>query len=460
MATGGGGASTLADRLPPQNLEAERSVLGGCLLDAAVIDDVMTFLRPEDFYRDAHGIVYRRLCEMRGRGCTPDAVTLAEELEAAGDFDRIGGDDGLAEIANSVPHAANARYHAEIVRQKAVVRGTIQAATEIIRDGYSGLLTASELVAAAESRIFGLREREVAGRSAAIADVVGEAMAGVERRGAGGSPGILTGLDDLDAVLGGLKPEEVTILGARPSMGKTALGLRIAMGAAATYGEPVLFSSLEMGRISLVNRMLAAEGRIDSRKIERNRDRYRLVEADLDTLNRTAYRLATTPMFIDDSPVQSVGRIAAAARRIKRRDGLGLVMIDYLGLIDGERQRGESRQEEVARISRGLKAAARETKVPWVVLHQLNRENEKRGDKRPCMADLRESGQVEADADVILLLHRPAYYDPDDKPGVAEVIVAKNRNGPTEAVELSFEGRFTRFDNLARQFGPPGHAGY
>lgn len=446
---GGDGATSLVDRLPPQNISAEQSVLGGVLLDPDVLDDVMTFLSPEDFFRDAYGTVYRRLVEMRGRGVAIDALTLADELDRRGELGDIGGDVGLAEIANSVPHAANARFHAEIIRQKSVTRSLIQAATEIISDGYSNLLTAKELVASAESKVFAVRDRESTGVSATTVEVIGEAMAGIERRGSGETSGVASGLHDLDKILGGFKPEEMSILGARPSQGKTALAMRVAVGAARSYQEPVLVVSLEMNRVSLANRMLAAEGRIDSRKIERNHGRYALTYSDMTTLNAAAYQLSDVRMVIDDSPSQDVGRIAAAARRLKRRSGLCMVVVDYLGLIEGDRIRGESRQEEVARISRSLKAAARETRVPWLVLHQLNRDVEKRVDKRPCMADLRESGQIEADADVVMLLHRPAYYDPNDKPGVAEVIVAKNRNGPTDAVELLFEGWCTRFDNLA-----------
>jgi len=446
------GSACVAERMPPQNLDAERGVLGGCLLDAEVIDDVIAMLRPEDFYRDAHQIMFRRIIELRGRGEPVDAVTLGAELERTGEIDEIGGDDSLSTVANSVPHAANARYHAEIVRQKAQTRVLIQAASEIITDGYSNLMTATELVSSAESKIFAVRDREIIGTARTTCDLIGETMEAIEQRGSGTVTGIATGLIDLDDMLGGFKGGEMTIVGARPSQGKTALGLRVAMGAAKDYRQPVLFASIEMNHASLMNRILSAEARVDSRRIERNRGSYVLTDKDRLGLNQAAYRLANARLVIDDAPMQSVGRIVATARRLKRRDGLSMVLVDYLGLIDGERRHGESRQEEVARISKGLKAGARETGVPWIVLHQLNRESEKRGDKRPCLADLRESGQIEADADVVILLHRPAYYDPNDKPGVAEIIVAKNRNGPTGAVELLFEGFCTRFDNVSSRF--------
>lgn len=443
---------TQSDRLPPHNLDAERMVLSACLLDAQAIDDVLLVLKDGDFYREAHGLAYGAIRALREDGREVDAVTLADELARRGQFERIGGDDFLAEIAGAAPHAANARYHADIVRQKAVTRGLVALSTDTIREAYSGLWASDQLVESAERRLFALRDAEARDSSSTTEELVGDALTRIRAReeadGASEGLGVPSGFADLDQFIDRLKPEEMTVLAARPSQGKTALAMQIAVNAALDSGVRCLVVSLEMGRQALADRMLANHAPLDGAKIVRP---WTMTFAEKHRLAKAAAELSGAPIVVDDAPTRTVGQIAAMGRRMKRRGGLGLIVVDYLQLIDDERGRGESRHEGVARISRRLKATARELGVPVLALSQLNRQSEQREGLRPRLADLRESGQIEQDADAVLLLHRPDFYDPNDQPGIAEVIVAKNRNGPTGATRLVFLKSFTRFESL--QFG-------
>lgn len=439
------GGPGLSDRLPPQNLEAERHVLSACLLDAQALDDVLLMISPEDFYREAHGLAYGALKALRDEGRTTDAVALADELIRRGEYKRLGGNEFLAEIANAAPHAANARYHADIVRQKSVTRRLIQSAMDTIRDGYSNLFTAQQLVESAEAKIFAIRDGECSDAAIEAEDLIAAAMTTITGRHEGSGRGLMTGFADLDGLLDGFKDEELSILAARPSMGKTALALQIIEHVSIEQGRPCLFVSLEMGSGALGDRMLATHAMVDGFKIRRP---WTMTMAEMNRLGNSAARLSAAKITIADSPSRTVGQIAAMGRRMKHRGGLGLVVIDYLQLIDDERAKGEARHEGIAKISRRLKATARELKVPVIALSQLNRASEQREDRRPRLADLRESGQIEQDADSVLLLHRPEFYDPNDQPGIAEVIVAKNRNGPTGNTRLAFLKSCTRFDSL------------
>lgn len=439
------GDTALISRTPPHNLEAERVTIGSCMLDNAVIDEIASFLEPGDFWRSTHEEIFRAVLAVRDQ-CEPvDAVSVAEYLERQGRFGAIGGNDRLSEILNATPHAANGVYCARLVREKSLVRQLIQVSTETIAEAYSREHTASVLIERAERRVFGITDRQVIGSTADANQVISESMRLIGLRKAGESQGLRTGFSDLDCVLDGFKPGELTILAARPSQGKTALAMGIASKIAMDQCQTVLVISLEMNAVSLGERLLSAWSGVNGDTL---RQSWRMTEKQNQSLHIAADGLSTAPIRIDDSPNRTVSQIAANARRVKSKDGLALVVIDYLSLIDGQRQKGENRQEEVARISRRLKAMARELHVPVLCLSQLNRQSETREDRRPRLADLRESGQIEQDADVVLLLHRPEYYDPNDQPGIAEVIVAKNRNGATATVRLSFAKSCTRFDSL------------
>ncbi len=442
-------AGGLGDRLPPQNLEAERSLLGSILLDNEVLHDVVTFLRVQDFYRDAHQIIYGVIREMYDQSKGIDVVTLSTELDNRGQLENIGGDETLEEISTSVPHAANAKYYAEIVKEKSVNRQLIENATEIIRDGYSNQFTADQLLELAERKIYNIREDQIRGEIVEIKDIVKEAMDQIAMRAESGGhavTGVASGFVDLDDITGGFHPGQLVIVAARPSMGKTAFALNICDHAAIEQKLPVLFTSLEMGQIEIGVRILCSRSRVDGHKI---RTGIGLGNREITQLGR-AYNVLCDKgkMYIDDTPARNMMQISASARRLKRRNEIGLIVVDYIQLIDSEESR-DSRQEQIAKISRRLKTLARELNVPVVALSQLNRAVETREDKRPRMADLRESGAIEQDADIVLLLHRPEYYDANDQPGIAELIVAKNRNGATNTVKLTFLKNLTRFENFA-----------
>jgi replicative DNA helicase len=447
------GGGSLTDHLPPQNLEAERCVLGGVLMDNEVLHDIAQFLTPEDFYRDAHQTIFRAVSELYDQGKAIDAVTLADELTRKDQYKLIGGDEMLLEIANSVPHAANVKYHAEIVRQKSISRQLIQSATDIIRDGYSNLFTAQQLLESAEQKIFTIAEDQIRGETHEIKQVLEKAMNLISKRAEEKHPvsGVASGFHDLDDFTNGFHSDQLIIVAARPSMGKTALMLNICDHAAINLRVPVLVVSLEMGNLEIGERLLCARSRVDGHKL---RTGHGLDYRELNKLAKAYHEMEGTPIFIDDTPARNMLQVTAMARRLRLRQDLGLIVVDYIQLIDAEESR-DSRQEQIAKISRRLKTLARELHVPVIALSQLNRAVESREDRRPRMADLRESGAIEQDADMVLLLHRPEYYDPNDQPGIAEVIVAKNRNGPTGSVKLTFLKNLTRFENLASIAEPP-----
>jgi replicative DNA helicase len=444
-----GGSVAAGDRLPPQNLEAERSVLGSILLDNEVLHDIVVFLRVQDFYRDAHQVIYAAIRDLYDKGKGIDAVTLAEELKLRDQFEQVGGDDILTEICESVPHAANGKYYAGIVKEKATNRQLILGATEIIRDGYSNQFTSEELLSSAESAIFSIREDQIRGETFELKDVVKQAMDLIAIRADSGGhavTGVASGLLDVDDITGGFHPGQLIVLAARPSMGKTALALNICDHAAVDNELPVLFVSLEMGHLEIAERLLCARSGVDGDKLRKG---IGLGMREMTKLSKAFNELSTIgQMYIDDTPARNMMQITASARRIRMRNKISMLIVDYIQLIDSDDTR-DSRQEQIAKISRRLKHLARELEVPVIAISQLNRAVESREDKKPRMADLRESGAIEQDADIVLLLHRPDYYDDRDQPGIAELIVAKNRNGRTGTVKLTFLKNLTRFENLA-----------
>jgi replicative DNA helicase len=435
------------ERLPPQNIEAEQGVIGSILLDNDVLHDVVPMLKVEDFYRDSHQVIYRTIRDLYDLGRAVDAITLADELTRRGEYAKVGGDDALAQILASVPHAANARYYAGIVREKAIPRALIEASNEVIREAYSNSHTADELLELAERRVFAIAEEQVSGETVELRDVVTRAMDRIALRSEERHPitGVSTGFFELDDLTGGFQGSQLVILAARPSMGKTALALNICEHVILERKTGVLMVSLEMGEMELAERLLCARSKVDGHKL---RTGHGLGTREMTQLGKAYDELRMAPLFIDDTPARNMLQITANARRLKMRQDIGLIVVDYIQLIDAEESR-DSRQEQIAKISRRLKTLARELQVPVIALSQLNRAVENREDRRPRMADLRESGAIEQDADLVLLLHRPEYYDPNDRPGTAELIVAKNRNGATGNVTLTFLKNVTRFENSA-----------
>jgi replicative DNA helicase len=437
--------SEILDRLPPQNLDAERGVLGSILLLPLVCDDVALIVRPEDFYDDANRIIYSHLREMNDTGARIDTTLLVERLKNNGQFDAIGGAAYLAETLQSVPTAAHAVYYAEIVKSKSTLRSLIHSSTEILRDAYDESIEPGEMLSRAEQKIFSILDQRGKSNVTDIRDVLQEAMVRLNARmepGHAALGGIATGYTDFDTLTGGLHDSELIILAARPSMGKTALALNIAEQVSVENGIPSLFISLEMSQIELADRLLCSRARVNGQRLRNgmisNADRSKIVDK--------AAEISLAPMFIDDSPTRNVTEIAAAARRLKRRSNLGLIIVDYLQLVEPDNSR-DQRQEQVARIARRLKGLARELKVPVLCLAQLNRQAE---DARPALSHLRESGAIEQDADVVMFVHRDR-FDPENQlpnqGSEALLIVAKQRNGPTGDIKLAWSKDYTRFQN-------------
>lgn len=434
---------------PPWNEEAEQRVLGAMLLDNRVIDDVALALIPEDFFRAAHQIYFRAILDLWAKGKPIDTVILADDLERRQEYVLTGGDRYLAEVMDVTPHAAQAIEHAAIVRAKSVARQVIDHGQDAIDAARSGRLTADELLQAVEGRLFAIAEKQYTGATVEIGAVLESVLGQIQGRADGLVAGVSTGMADLDNELGGLQPGQLVILAGRTSMGKTALALSIASNACEAK-TPTLFVSLEMGRMELAERLLVAHAQLDSHRI-----RSGALGADYTARLGASYQaIRNYPLDIDDTPTRSLMHILANARRLKRRKGLELLIVDYVQLIEPADGRA-SRQEQVAALSRGLKAIARDLHVPVLALSQLNRQPEAREDHMPRMSDLRESGAQEQDADSVLLVHRPEYYDPNDLPGIARIIIAKNRNGRTGTVELAFTKKCMRFDSLSRPAMPP-----
>lgn len=442
-------SSEILDRQPPRNLEAERGVLGSILLLPEVCDDVALVVRPEDFYDSANQRLYSHMLSMHDEGRRIDMTLLVDRLKTADEYELVGGAAYLAEVLQSVPSAAHAAYYAQIVREKATLRALIHSSTEILRDAYDANTDAREMLSRAEQKIFAILDERGSGDLANIRDILQEAMVRIDARMKHDHAigGIETGFSDFDSLTGGLHNSELVILAARPSMGKTALALNIAEYVTMTCRVPALFVSLEMSSVELADRMLCSIAEVNGQRLRNgtisNDDRRRLVEK--------AAELSAAPLFVDDTPSRTMTEIAAAARRLKRREELGLVIIDYLQLIDPDNAK-DPRQEQVAKIARRLKGLARELKLPVLCLAQLNRQAEVAKENKPRLSHLRESGAIEQDADVVMFVHREEYYQTSEEErarcaGQADLIVAKQRNGPIGDVKLTWRKDFTRFCN-------------
>jgi replicative DNA helicase len=443
--------TSLFDRLPPQSIEAEQAVLGSMLLDNEVIHDVVQLVTPECFLRDAHQKIYQVVVDLYNDGKNVDSLILREELKRRGRLDNAGQGEltteYIADILDSIPTAANAEYYAKIVREKAVARRLIHASTEILREAYGQAESADELLNQAEKRIFEIAETRSVGETHHVADVLALAFDRLHQRteqGGGAMSGLLTGFVELDELTCGLQKSELIIVAARPSVGKTAFALNIAQHIAVEERKGVFIASLEQSKIELTERMLCAQARFNGHKLRSGR----LGSGDISKLMDAASELRPAPVFIDDTPGRTMLQIAASARRLKMRHDIQLIVIDYLQLIEADNRR-DSRQDQISQISRRLKIIARELQVPVIALSQLNRSPEMREGGKPRLSDLRESGAIEQDADVVVLLHRPVLHDKDADPRVADVIIAKQRNGPTGEIKLTFLNECTRFENYS-----------
>ncbi|MFO0973118.1 MAG: replicative DNA helicase [Phycisphaerae bacterium] len=463
-------------RQPPCDLEAEMSLLGSMLLDAQAIGQVMQIIPREEverFYRPDHREIYLTLVDLYDQNKAIDIVTLRDELNLRAKLADVGGVEYLIELSESVPSAASAEHYARIVRDKGLLRDLIRCTGNILESAYGARQPAAEVLDDAERRLFAVTEQRVRGKALHVREVLEETFRQIEAREGRRITGVPTGFTELDDLTGGLQNGDMVVVAARPSMGKTALALSMAEHCAADEGLATVFFSMEMSKQQVALRLLSARGRVEGHKIRRG-----MISAEEQAqLAVICGELCERPLYVDDSTNMTVMELRAKARRLWMMHGVKIIFVDYMQLMADPRYARESRQQEISAISRGLKALARELNIPVVALAQLNRDPEKRNDNRPRMSDLRESGAIEQDADVIILLHREEYYqthrgrraggdgeaeradeaiDPEIR-GKAELIIAKQRNGPTDVVEVFFDRKLTRFANL--HHGPMGAGG-
>ena len=438
------------DRMPPASIEAEQAVLGAMLLKPDAVTTAAEELSADDFYRETHRLIFEAMMELKERTEPVDLVTLTEQLKKADKLAKIGGIPALSLIANSVPTAANVHYHARIVHEKAQLRSLINAATEIAGAAYESADEVEDIMDSAEKRILQVASGKRSKDFVPLQDILLDTLEQIDLRynNKGSITGLPTGFTELDHLTAGLQKSDLILVAARPSMGKTAFTLNIAAHVVLRAKEPVAFFSLEMSKEQLVQRLLCSEGRIDSQRLRVGE----LEEKEWGDLIDTANRLSAAPLYIDDTPGITVMELRSKARRLKAEHGLSLIIIDYLQLMQGRGNKsGDNRQQEISEISRSLKALARELNVPVIALSQLSRSVESRQIKRPMLSDLRESGSLEQDADIVMFLYREDYYDPEtENKNITEVIIAKHRNGPVDTVDLTFLKQFTKFGNLSR----------
>ncbi|WP_293878198.1 replicative DNA helicase [uncultured Brevibacterium sp.] len=436
-------------RTPPQDLDAETSVLGSMMLSKDAIADVVENLRGEDFYKPAHETIYDVILDLYASGEPADAVTVSNALSKSGDLARIGGAAYLHTLIQSVPTSANAIFYAEIVRELALLRRLVTAGTRIVQMGYDAQGDTDDLINRAQSEIYQVTERRSSEDYVRLSEVLQPTVEEIERSGShdGDTAGVPTGFYEFDELTNGLHPGQMIVIAARPGVGKSTLALDFARSAAIHHEQTTVIFSLEMGRIELTTRLLSAESGIPLQKLRQGKldD-----ERDWTTLANTMGKINDAPLFIDDSPNMALTEIRAKCRRLKQQHDLKMVVIDYLQLMTSGK-RVESRQQEVSEFSRSLKLLAKELEVPVIALSQLNRSAEQRNDKRPMVSDLRESGSIEQDADMVLLIHREDMYDKESPhAGEAVIMVAKHRNGPTGEITVAFQGARSRFANMPR----------
>ncbi|CAB4960055.1 MAG: replicative DNA helicase [Actinobacteria bacterium] len=435
------------DRTPPNDIAAEQSVIGAMLLSKDAIADVVEVVREGDFYRPAHQTIYSAILDLYGKGEPADAVTVAAELTKAGEIARVGGATYLHTLVSMVPTAANGGYYGRIVREQAILRRLVEAGTRIVHMGYTGTGDVDDMVDRAQAEVYDVTDRRTSEDYLPLREIMGEALNEIEaisNRG-GEMIGVPTGFIELDKLTNGLHPGQLVILAARPALGKSTLGLDICRAASIKHGLASVIFSLEMSRNEIVMRLLSAEAQVPLHHMRAGT----MGDADWTKLASKMGTVSEAPLFIDDSPNMTLMEIRAKCRRLKQRHDLRLVVVDYLQLMTSGK-RVESRQQEVSEFSRSLKLLAKELEVPVIAISQLNRGAEQRTDKRPLLADLRESGSLEQDADVVVLLHREDAYERESpRAGEADFIVAKHRNGPTATVTVAFQGHYSRFVDMA-----------
>ncbi len=438
---------SLGDRTPPQDMAAEQSVLGAMMISKDAIADVAEVLRGVDFYRPTHETIHDAIIDLFGRGEPADMVTVANELQRRGELQRIGGAPYLHTISASVPIAANASYYAEIVREKAILRRLVDAGTRIVQYGYAGEGEVDDLVDAAQAEVYKVTDRRSSEDYAPLSEIMDGVLDEIEAIGnrEAGLYGVPTGFADLDELTNGLHAGQMIIVAARPAVGKSTLALDLCRAASIHNNLTSVFFSLEMTRSEITMRLLSAEAKVPLNHIRNGQ----LSEDDWTKLARKMGEVSSAPVFIDDSPNMTMMEIRAKARRLKQRHDLRLIVIDYMQLMTSGKK-VESRQLEVSEFSRQIKLLAKELEVPIIAISQLNRGPEQRSDKRPLLSDLRESGSLEQDADMVILLHREDLYEREStRPGEADLIVAKHRNGPTRDITVAFQGHYSRFVDMA-----------
>lgn len=427
------------------------SVLGGMMLSKDAIAEVVEVLRDDDFYRPAHGTIFRVIMDLFGKGEPADAVLVGGELDRRGELDKVGGRPYLHSLVSGVPTAANTLYYANIVREQAQLRSLVEVGTRIVQLGYNtegGEV--DQLLNMAQSEVYAMTESRASHDYAPLREIVPEVLSDIEANAnrADGINGLSTGFADLDHLLNGLRSSQMVIIAARPGMGKSTLAMDICRHTAIRDNKPVAFFSLEMNRVELVMRVLAAESGVFLNKLISGQ----LEQRDWEQVAKTLDKIADAPLIVDDSPNLTMSEIRAKSRRLSQQQNIELIVIDYLQLLTSGGRTPESRQQEVSEFSRSIKLLAKELEIPIIAISQLNRDSEKRNDKKPQVSDLRESGSLEQDADVVILIHRPeAEFDGEAPP--AQVIVGKNRSGPTDTVELAFQGHYARFSNFGGAAG-------
>ncbi|GIH08943.1 replicative DNA helicase [Rhizocola hellebori] len=437
------------EKAPPQDVAAEQCVLGGMMLSKDAIADVVEILRVGDFYRPVHATVFNAILDLYGRGEPADAITVAAALESAGELGRIGGGPYLHTLISAVPTAANASYYARIVSERAVLRRLVEAGTKIVQLGYGNGAghDVDDIVDLAQQAIYDVTEKRVSEDFAILADMLQPTLDEIEAVGAQGGlmTGVPTGFTDLDRLLNGLQAGQLIVVAGRPGLGKSTASMDFARHAAVRHNLASAIFSLEMSKVEIVMRLLSAEARVPLNVLRSGQ----LSDDDWTKLARRMGEISEAPIFVDDTPNMNLMEIRAKARRLKQRHDLKLIVVDYLQLMTSPK-RTESRQQEVADLSRGLKLLAKEVECPVIAVSQLNRGPEQRTDKRPQLSDLRESGSIEQDADVVILLHRDDYYDKESpRAGEADFIVAKHRNGPTDTITVAAQLHLSRFVDMA-----------
>jgi len=439
----------LIEKVPPQNQEAEIAVLGSMLLDKEAIAHAIELLDHDSFYKEAHKKIFSTVVNLYDKNKVIDIVTLVEALRNQDMLDEVGGPAYLTSIVSSIPTSANIEHYARIVREKSILRNLISTATQIVSESYDNISNVDDLLDKAERMIFDITTSKVESKVASIKDVIKSSIEMIDNlyQRKENVTGVATGFHDFDVMTAGLQKSDLIIIAGRPSMGKSALVSCMAEHIGVVEKTPVAFFSLEMAKQQLVQRMLCSHARVDAHKVRTGF----LSQSDWPKLVNAAGKLSESPVYIDDTPGVSVLELRGKARRLKSQFDIGLIVVDYMQLMQGPKS-AENRQQEISEISRSLKSLARELNVPLIAVSQLSRAVEQRADRRPQLSDLRESGAIEQDADLVVLLLREEYYNPtEENKGMAEVIVAKQRNGPVGSIKLAFINEFTRFEDLAKQ---------